>query len=230
MADFIPQSDIEFNTWFLNLCAIVNDSYADYGLTAGQNTALQTSLSNWTAGWNALNIAKNTLAAATETKDGYRATANDEARLVNTLAQADSACTPTMKETAGLPVHDSTRTRVSVPATAPSVLSAVTQSALNQIIEFRDAATPDSKAKPAGVVGAQIYVKVGGTTPPINGDDGMTFAGLDTRTPYLANFAPADAGKNVYYCLRWQNTRGETGPWGGVFMSVVPAVGNSGGA
>jgi len=33
----------------------------------------------------------------------------------------------------------------------------------------------------------------------------------------------ADAGKTAYYALRWENTRGETGPWSDVVSATILA-------
>jgi hypothetical protein len=39
---------------------------------------------------------------------------------------------------------------------------------------------------------------------------------LDSATPYLMVHEGADVGKTAYYALRWENTRGESGPWSNV--------------
>ena len=59
-------------------------------------------------------------------------------------------------------------------------------------------------------------MKIG--TPPSDITGGgdpkdLTFLALDTATPYLAEYASADAGKTAYYMLRWVSTRDEKGPW-----------------
>ena len=79
----------------------------------------------------------------------------------------------------------------------------------HQVIEFRDQSTPSKRAKPAGVTGAEVWCKVG-PPAPLEGT-GCTFLGLDTRTPYLAEFDPADSGKAVWYVLRWVSTTGQPG-------------------
>jgi hypothetical protein len=46
------------------------------------------------------------------------------------------------------------------------------------------------------------------------GRDGLyTFLALDTRPPYVRDHEAINAGKTAYYLLRWQNTKGELGPW-----------------
>jgi hypothetical protein len=49
-----------------------------------------------------------------------------------------------------------------------------------------------------------------------------SFVALDTRTPCSDEHAAADAGKAVHYVLRWQNAKGEPGPWSSVLVAKVP--------
>jgi hypothetical protein len=77
-----------------------------------------------------------------------------------------------------------------------------------------------AKAKPAGVRGCEIWLKVG-TPLPVSAAD-LTFVTLDTRTPHVIPFDGADGGKLVTYWLRWVSTRGETGPWSAAVSATVP--------
>ena len=51
----------------------------------------------------------------------------------------------------------------------------------------------------------------------------LTFLATDTRTPYVAAFDGADANKVAHYMLRWENTRGETGPWSETASTTIGA-------
>jgi hypothetical protein len=81
--------------------------------------------------------------------------------------------------------------------------------------------TPTRKAKPAGVMGAEIWAKIG-PTPPVDPSE-LTFLAVDTRTPYTTDFDGADGGKQAHYMLRWVNTRGETGPWSETATATIGA-------
>jgi len=78
---------------------------------------------------------------------------------------------------------------------------------------------PTSKAKPAGVRGCQVGVKIG-AAPPASASD-LQYLATDTRTPYVAGFDQADAGKTAYDWLRWENTKGETGPSSAVASATI---------
>lgn len=219
-SDFIPQRDADLGPFADNMSEVVGEDPPDYGLTTGQATALTTAYSAWTNAYEASLEADLAAKAATVTKVGARATLEAAIRACNASVQATPTVTNAQKELAGFPVRDTTRTPVPPPTTAPFVVSAIAQSALSQQLEFRDQGTPSKRAKPSGVTGAEIWCKVGAPAP-IDGT-GCTFIGLDTRTPYLAEFDPEDSGKAVWYVLRWVSTTGEPGPWGPVFAAVVP--------
>jgi hypothetical protein len=103
-------------------------------------------------------------------------------------------------------------------ATRPVGLVSTAQR-LRHEIRFFDEATPTRKAKPDGVMGCEIWVKVG-TTPPTDPSE-CTFLALDTASPYLAEFDGADAGKTAYHMLRWVTTRGEKGPWSETVAATI---------
>ena len=70
-----------------------------------------------------------------------------------------------------------------------------TSQRLQHTIHFADESTPTSKAKPAGAMGAEIWVKVAPAGDPPPADPGeLTFLAVDTRTPYTTDFDGADAG------------------------------------
>ncbi len=120
---------------------------------------------------------------------------------------------------AGLRPLAHTRTAAAPPATRPiGRLEATGHAALT--IHFADSSTPNHLAKPAGVHGCEIWVHVGDPAPA--DPSAYSFLALDTRTPYVDQHPAADAGKTVYYLLRWQNSKGESGPWSDVVSGKIP--------
>jgi hypothetical protein len=115
-------------------------------------------------------------------------------------------------------VRDDTLTPAAAAATRPVGMVSTAQR-LRHEIRFVDEATPTRKAKPDGVMGCEIWVKVG-TTPPADPAE-CTFLALDTASPYTAEYPGADAGKTAYYLLRWVTTRGEKGPWSETVAATI---------
>ena len=56
---------------------------------------------------------------------------------------------------------------------------------------------------------------------PANGED-LTKSKFTRRKKEVFEFTPADAKKTAYFCIRYENSKGETGPWGPMFSSVIP--------
>jgi hypothetical protein len=75
-------------------------------------------------------------------------------------------------------------------------------------------------AKPAGQRGAEIKYAIL-NEKPVNRNV-LTLSKSKTRSPFLLEFALSDRGKIVYFTLRWENTRGEKGPWSPIFSVMVP--------
>lgn len=111
-----------------------------------------------------------------------------------------------------------------------------TSQRLQHTIHFTDESTPTRKAKPAGVIGAEMHGErrplAGGLAsrpripagdPPPADPDELTFLAVDTRTPYTTDFDGADAGKTAHHMLRWVSTTGEKGPWSETASATVGA-------
>jgi hypothetical protein len=77
-----------------------------------------------------------------------------------------------------------------------------------------------SVAKPYGVRGAEIAWALSGT-PPASHDD-LVKRDSCTASPRTFSFDISDAGKTLYAAVRWENTRGEKGPWSVILSAIVP--------
>ncbi|MGB4776266.1 MAG: hypothetical protein WBP45_13910 [Daejeonella sp.] len=127
----------------------------------------------------------------------------------------ESALTIGDRNTLNLPERSTTYTNAPVPSSKP-VAKVSTDQRLQHTVSFTD--FDGSLAKPAGVRGCQIWMKIGS---PVAHISELSYLATDTRSPYTCLFDVADAGKAVYYWLRWENTRGETGPWSDAVMATI---------
>jgi hypothetical protein len=85
---------------------------------------------------------------------------------------------------------------------------------------YEDNAT-HRKAKPAGVHGVEVRWAVFDAIREVHIDD-LVHSSFDTRTPLILEFADEQRGKVLYYALRWENTRGEKGPFGPIENVIIP--------
>jgi hypothetical protein len=44
---------------------------------------------------------------------------------------------------------------------------------------------------------------------------------FSTRSPFRLSFKGTDRGKVLYFALRWDNTRGEKGPWSEILNVII---------
>ena len=218
MPDYIPGPDAAFDNWQANFLTVVGGTPGNYGLVAGDLSAVNLAQTAWTGTYQAHLDAQIAAQTARQGKDQARELLESSIRLLVRQIQASVSVSPAAKTAAGITVPDTTPTASGPPTTAP-IATVDTSERLQHTIHFRDSTTPNSRAKPAGVRGCEIWMKIG-TPAPVDPSE-LTFVTLDTRTPHLTTFDGADAGKLVTYWLRWVSTRDEKGPWSAAVAATV---------
>jgi hypothetical protein len=213
MADFIPIPDSEFAQWVQTFIDYVSAAPASVGLVTADVTPLTDAKTAFDGAYESHVAAQTDARAKRQAKDDARVDLVETVRALVRRIQAYPGTTDAMRQSMGITVRDA----------VPSIASAAvlgdlrpwatvdTSQRLRHTIDFRDAGAKDRRAKPSGVKGCEIWVRIGSapTDPPHD----LKFLALDTSTPYIAEFDLADAGKTAYYMLRWVNTRDEKGPW-----------------
>ncbi len=219
--DYIPQADGSFDSWQTNFVAYATANAAALGLDPLVDipplTAAQTT---WATDLPANTAAQAAAQSARQAKDGARSTFEGVIRPLVARLQASGDVDDTERQALGITVRDVIATPSAIPTTRPLV-TVDTGQRLRHVIAFVDELTPTRKAKPAGVMGAELWVKIGDPAPVDPGELG--FLAVDTRTPYTADFAGGDANKVAHYMLRWVNTRGEKGPWSETASATIGA-------
>jgi hypothetical protein len=56
---------------------------------------------------------------------------------------------------------------------------------------------------------------------PTSGDN-LPHSKFTRRKKELFDFAQEDSGKTVYFCIQYENAKGEAGSWGPMFSSIIP--------
>ncbi len=199
--------------------ALLLASATRFGLSTVRQTALTNALNLYTAAYN--RAANKT----TRTKNDILDRNTAKKALIDLLRATfkdipASALTPGDRTTLNL-LERSVATPKGAPTTKPVILSVGADNRLQHSISFVDEATPNSKAKPANVLGCEVWCAVGVAAAPPADTKNYRFLALDTATPYVATFDSADGGKIVWYILRWINPRGQTGPWSTAEGAVI---------
>jgi hypothetical protein len=217
--DVFSSNEPEFDKFQKQFVAAVAADPAKHGLLNDDVVALQAAQAAWEPAYAAHIKAQETARTATQTKDGSRAkleaSLRSAARKINGSTEVDNA----LRASVGLATRSGTRSVIGPPTTCPLGRTESAGTA-TLVLHFGDAETPKSHAKPQGVQGCQIWSFVGEKAPVDPSE--YAFIALDTRTPYTDVHPPVDAGKTISYLLRWQNAKGETGPWSSVITAKIP--------
>lgn len=218
MTDYVPSSDGEFAAWLRNLAAYVTAHFAELGLGADDMDALTYWSEEFPISLDALVAAQAEAAAKRQAKDEMRSGAEEAVRGIVRRIQAAPGVTDAQRQALGIMVRDSTPTAAGAPTTRP-VVSVEAGQRLRHMIHF---AETGKKGKPAGVMGCEVWMKItaAGAAAPVDPSE-LSFLALDTRTPYIAEYDGADAGKTAHYMLRWVNTRGDKGPWSETISATI---------
>ena len=218
MAGYIPDSDETFETWQLHFVDVLaNSTPANLGVLPAELTALQTQSGAFQTLLGDFQDAQSSARSARSAKDAGRQTLEGTIRPLVRRLQASPAMTDELRVALGITVADTTISRPAATTMTRPTVTVDTSGRLAHVLDFRDEATLERRAKPAGVRGCEIWVKIGGTPPAeiAHGQDpgDMRFLALDTATPYLAAYSEADAGKTAYYLCRWIASDGTKGLW-----------------
>jgi hypothetical protein len=219
MADYIPGPDASFQAWQANFVTYANANLAALGLTAADMAPITAAQAAWASAFPAHIAAKQAAQAAKQTKDEARAAYLAVIRPLVRRLQASPQVSDAEKAALGITVRQEPGP-IGPPMTAP-IVSIECGNRLQHVLRFVDSATPTRKAKPAGVIGVEIWNKVG-TTPPSNESE-LRFVAVDTNSPYVMNFPVADGGKTNYVWMRWVSPTGERGPWSEQAQATIAA-------
>ena len=195
----------------------IDGDEATYGLTAGDSLALTGVLGPYETALDTLDASLAATAAAYGGRDNTRDDVESEVSRLMKAIRLGVGNDPSKLAAVNLDAYDTIATPAGAPDTAP--LAVVDYEILKHIIKFRDAANPDKRGKPKGILGAEIWSKIGGDPPASDSD--YTMVTLDTGSPHVIFYTIEDAGKKVWYRLRWVSTSGEKGGWGEVVEATV---------
>ena len=220
MADYMPSPDGDFDTWQNNFYTYANAHLADLGLVAADLTPITAARTAWTNGLAAHAAAQTTARAARQTKSDARDAYEALIRALVRRLQASPSVDNGERQALGITVKDEVATLTAAAAAATRPVGVVdTSERLRHTIKFFDESTPQSRAKPDGVMGCEIWVKVGDPAPADPNE--LHFLALDSATPYVAEFTGDQGGKKAHYMLRWVTKQGDKGPWSETVSATI---------
>jgi len=222
--DYIPGSDTGFQAWAVNFANYAQAHLAELGIDLTDLTPITSGLADFVTKLSANVTAQQAAQSARQAKDASQDTLESAIRQLVRQLQASGDVDDAERAALGITIPDTVRTMSAGGIDTRPIGMVDTSQRLRHEIRFSDEATPTSRAKPAGVMGCEIWVKVAptGEVPPSSADE-LSFVGMDTASPYTVEYDGADGGKTAHYMLRWVKTGGEKGPWSETISATITA-------
>lgn len=218
-ADYIPRNEEDFNEWQVNFMEVLTPAAPGWNVPPAVVTGLTTRQTDWTPKYAAGRD-------EADPKPSQRVAKNDSRKLyIKAIRKAvkealafNPVVTNENRQTLGITIPDTERTRVAVPDRAPTVV--IDKLAhLSHKLRITDPLNPGSKKKPAGVTRINVYRFVGTTAPASVGQ--YTLMGSSTKFLFTSSFVQEDMTKTAWYIGQYENTRGERGPVSDAVSGVV---------
>jgi hypothetical protein len=215
--NYIPDRDAEFDGWLENLSNYVGDQTTWTHIPVAKVTALGVNREAWHAAYVKM-LAPHT-AVDTEAKNAVRAATEGFVRPF--VAQYLKFDPVTDEDRTAMNLHnrDTTPTSVGVPTTQPEFKNMKALGGYEIEIRFHDAAPATGKAIPYGYAGCLLNYAWGADQQ--TNTEALRDSKLMTRTPWTLSLPSAAKQSYLSCALRWQNKKGELGPWGEIQTVVV---------
>lgn len=217
-SNYLPQTLADFAAFSLNFAALITASPGLYGLVAGDAATIQ-------AGDDAFQAAYAiSTAPATRTPVTVQATIdarNAQVQIIRAygrLILANQGVADSDKVALGLHIRDAVNTPIPAPSTAP-VIAVIGSTPGVLTCTSKDSMTgPLVKAKPFGATQLMVHVLFGATAPVT--PDATPWLQNNTKTPFAIDTSGQLPGTKAWIYGRWQNQKGETGPWSALATGI----------
>lgn len=218
---YVPPKDADFLTWAENFADLITASPATYGLDSVAAAAIQLAVDDYSAAYAlAVNPATRTPVTVAN-KDSARIVANGITRTYAAQIRINPGVTNGDKLALGLNLPNNSPSPIPAPTSFP-LLTFLSAGPLTHQFSYKDSDTPVGKAKAPGAVQMYLYAQAATTV----GTDPDTFLLKQpvTKSPFLVEWGPGDAGKIATYAARWVTRRGLMGPWSSLSNFTIVAA------
>lgn len=218
-----PRPDADFAASMADYAEALKAWWSAQGLDDTQLKPFQLALDDWAKAFEAHVAAQAAAHAATAAKDRARVALQAAARPLTRFVQSYPTTTNADRATLGITIRDARNTPNPAPTSRPLVhVDAAAR--LTHEIRVTDLATPTSRARPARVARAEIFVALTAPTAPAPVvPDAYRYVGSLTGGTTTLRFEPARGGMQAHYLARWVANRGGSGPWSDAASATVAA-------
>jgi hypothetical protein len=214
----LPSKDAELRDFATNVDVLVTAAPAQYGLAAADAASIHTYASEFDLKLTAATDPSTRTKVTVAEKNLAKGQLEVILRTYLAIVKANRGVADGDKVALGITLGDQVRTPKPPPVTQPQ-LQVLVQGTLTHTLRYADVTTPNKRSKPFGVIGMQLFLTTGETTPA--GPEATRFYAFVNQQNYMVSFTGAEAGKTAYYYARWQDNKGRVGPWSALTGVVV---------
>ena len=214
----IPTKDADFNVWQNIFAPAVQTNRIQWQLDINWlENFFDPARDKWNDIWAVYENRGTRTPLVTAAKADHRKVYEKHlAKLVSNL-KVNTLLSDEDRRAAGIVINDRKPTTIPEPTTFP--VATVDISLKRRVtVHFRDSER-EKAGKPYGIHGVEIKWIIADKEPAV---EELINSSFDTRSPFTFKFDDAQRTKTIWMCLRWENTRGEKGPWGDMVKAVIP--------
>ncbi|MDR1602988.1 MAG: hypothetical protein LBS42_11255 [Tannerella sp.] len=217
--DYLPKAYVALLNWLLNFVSYVAQNIQRFGIPTSKFETLQKEIGDFQSAQTKAEHPNAGKADRLEREELAKAVSKALRYFVNVNLRYNENVTDQDRVNMGLTVPDTTPTTPPAPSTQPVVTETDSSIIMRITLHYKDSKSA-SKAKPYGIHGVEIrWAILDG--PPVTTADLMN-SEFSTRSFHTFVFEENQRGKTVWFRLRWENTRGEKGPWSELYSAIIP--------
>lgn len=219
MIDYIPQRDEELHAWQGNFITTLELKASEWGIPEEQVECVKVKQGNWISAYRKASNRKLISVGDIIAKQIAREKLKRALRpIITNWLSENSKITNTDFQDLGLNIGLKGYKLAPIPKSAPIGIVDFSLK-YKHSIHYCDQNIAFREEQPEGVVGCEIYMKLGGNAPKDISE--MINMGVSSSSPHIIKFDTNERGSFVYYWLRWVNKYGECGPWSETISSMV---------
>ena len=218
MADYVPRGDLKFLEWVKRVTSYILANHARWEISDPKDR-FDTPLGEFESAMANALLPDAGSVSILEKNNARKKLERMMREYLQGVIIRNPAVLPVDKAEMSLPVYDRTPTPVLDPtsrATASVIYkdSCVLQLNIKSVTDIEDKRSE---------YGCRIYygVYATGSTPPATGMD-LIQSMFTRKKKEVFTFLPTETGKTVYFCIRYENSKGKAGPWGPMISAIIP--------
>jgi hypothetical protein len=216
--DFLPHKEAELIDWLDNFTGKLQANAAKWQVPQPEVDEIAALAADFKAK-HAACAGPDRSKTLVEEKDEAKAALTAKIRGMVKFRFANPAIPDADRVSAGLHAHDTTRTSIGVPDTRCLITDLKPLGGFRVELYFQDEAAPGSRAIPYGCNGALLNYAYG--PEKITDYARLVHSKLLTANPFTLLLPPGAEGAFLSAACRWQNNKGELGPWSEIMYIAI---------